>query len=241
MKRNFSFRKSLAILGLIAVAGTFAACNKKDTVDTQIPAAGLMVLNLAPDKDGIGVALSGNVINNTPLAYTSYNGTYSNIYTGTRAIQAFDLRDSVFAESSFTFENDNYYSLFVTGNNGVYHTVTVKDDVDSNATADKAYVRFINAVPDSSAPTVTITAGGTQVSEGAAAFNTVSPFTPVTPGDVKVAVSNGGNIAAERTLTLESGKVYTALIIGVPGATDDLKKVQIRYVQNGVVPTSTEK
>lgn len=242
MKRSFSFSRIMAAMGLfVLVAGVFAACNKKDTVETHIPAAGLMVFNLAPDKDGIGVALSGNLINNMPLGYTSYNGNYRSIYTGQRGIEVFDLRDSVFATSSFTFEDGNLYSLFLTGNDGVYKTITVKDDVDSNATSDKAYIRYINAIPDSSAPVVTVTAAGTNVSQGAASFNTVSQFTPVSPGEVKVAVSNGGNISADRSITLESGRVYTALIIGVPGATDDLKKVQIRYVQNGVIPESVEK
>lgn len=232
----------MAAMGvLVLVAGVLAACNKKDAVETHVPAAGLMVFNLAPDKDGIGVALSGNPINSMPLGYTSYNGNYRSIYTGQRGIEVFDLRDSVFATSSFTFEDGNLYSLFVTGNNGVYKTITVKDDVDSSATSDKAYIRYINAIPDSSAPVVTVTAGGTKVTEGAASFNTVSQFSPVAAGDIKIAVSNGGNISTDRTITLESGKVYTALIIGVPGATDDLKQVQIRYVQNGVIPENTEK
>jgi hypothetical protein len=232
----------MTIAGCIALMTfVFAACNKKDAVETHIPSAGLMVFDLAPDKDGIGVALSGNLINTMPLGYTSYSGTYRNIYTGNREIEVFDLRDSVFAKSSFNFEDGNLYSLFVTGNNGNYKAITVKDDVDSSATADKAYVRYINAIPDSSAPNVTITAGGSTVSEGMASFNTVSPFTAVTPGDIKIAVSNGGNIATDRTVTVESGKVYTALVIGVPGATDDLRKVQIRYVQNGVIPSTTKK
>lgn len=237
MKKGFSF----LLISLAVITVAFTACNKKDAVETHIPSSGLMVFDLAPDKDGIGVALSGNLINNMPLGYTSYNGTYRSIYTGNRDIEVFDLRDSVFAKSSFTFEDGDLYSLFVTGNNGNYKVITVKDDVDSNATADKAYIRYINAIPDSSAPDVTVTAGGSAVSKQAASFNTVSAFTPIAPGDVKIAVSNGTNVSTERTFTVESGKVYTALIIGVPGATDELKKVQIRYVQNGVIPATAEK
>src|SRR6476620_1836021 len=125
-KTFFSFRASLSVIAVVLAAGLLSACNKKDAVATHIPAAGIMVFNLAPDKDGIGVALSGNLLNSTPLGYTDFNGIYQNIYTGTRDIKAFDLRDSVFASSSFTFDDDNFYSLFVTGNNGVYNTITVK-------------------------------------------------------------------------------------------------------------------
>lgn len=242
MKRSiFSFRSSAPLVAIIFAAGLLSACNKKDAVTTNIPAAGIMVFNLAPDKDGIGVALSGNLLNTTPLGYTDFNGTYQSIYTGTRDIQSFDMRDSIFASSTFTFEDKSYYSLFVTGNNGVYNTLTVKDDIDSNATADKAYIRYVNAIPDSSAPVVSIKSGETNVSQAPAAFNTVSDFIPVNAGDVTIAASNGTDIATDRTLTVENGKVYTLLIVGVPGETDNERKIQIRYVVNGSLPDPTAK
>ncbi|HUP12327.1 MAG TPA: DUF4397 domain-containing protein [Niastella sp.] len=241
MKKQFSFQRFIAVAATVMLmAGVLTACKKTDGVATRIPSAGLMVFNLAPDKDGIGVALSGNLVNSVPLRFTSYNGTYQSIYTGERNIQALDLSDSIFAESTSTFEDNNYYSLFVTGNNGVYKAVTVKDDVDSSATADKAYVRYINAIPDSSAPQVTFAVSGTNILEGAASFNTVTPFTAVSGGEVKVSLA-GENMAADRTFTIENGHVYTVLLVGVPGATDAAKKVQIRFVENGVIPASADK
>jgi hypothetical protein len=241
-KVRFSFRRIMAGAGaVLLMVGLFSACKKGDTVATHIPAAGLMVFNLAPDKEAIGIALSGNVLNNNPLGYTSFNGIYQNIYTGQRDIQAFDFRDSVFASSTFNFEDKNYYSIFVTGNNGVYKNITVKDDVDSTATPDKAYIRYINAIPDSSSPVVTITSAGTKLSEAAASFTTVTPFTAVNAGDVNIAVNNSTTISADRTLKLENGKIYTALLLGVPGDTTSEKKVQIRYIQNGTVPAASGK
>jgi hypothetical protein len=240
----FSFRKIMAgTLAVIFMAGVITACNKKDAVDNRIPAAGLMIFNLAPDKEAIGIALSGNLVHNTPLGFTSFNGFYQNVYTGSRDIAAYDYpgNDSAFATSTFNFEDNSYYSVFVTGNNGVYRNITVKDEVDSTASGDKAWVRYINAIPDSSAPVVTITAGGSKVTEGPASFTNVTPFTAVNGGDITIAVNNGTNISANRTLTLENGKVYTALLVGVPGATDSTKKVQIRYVQNGMVSAASGK
>lgn len=240
-KTFFSFRSSIpVVIAAVFAVGLLSACNKKDAVATHIPSAGIMVFNLAPDKDGIGVTLSGNLLNSTPLGYTDFNGTYQSIYTGTRDIQSFDLRDSVLASSSFTFDDNNFYSVFVTGDKGAYRNIAVKDDIDSNATADKAYIRYINAIPDSSAaPVVSITSGGTNVSQVSAPFNTVSNFIPVNGGDVTIAASNGSNISTDRTLTLENGKVYTVLIVGVPGETDNERKIQIRYVVNGSVPAAT--
>jgi hypothetical protein len=224
----------------LLVTGFLAACNKDLNNDNPaIPAAGLMVFNLAVDKEPIGVALSGNAISNAPLAYTAYNGGYQSIYTGSRDIEAYDFRnDSVFAKSSFDFRDSTVYSVFVMGSNGSYRNVTVKDEVDSNAAADKAYIRYVNAIPDSSAPQVSIQAGGSEVAGAAAAFGEVSEFLPVTAGDVKIGISNGGSISASRTISVQNGRAYTALLVGAPDANDTAKKVQIRYIENGTVNTT---
>ena len=244
MKKSiFSFSRPMSFMAAaLALVVLISACKKDLGPSEPIPAAGLMVFNLAPDQQAVGVALSNSLLTNNPLQYTNYNGLYQNIYVGQRDIAVYDyLTDSVVATGNHTFENDNYYSLFVTGNNGNYETVVVEDDVDSTSSADKAYIRYINAVPDSSSPVVTITSAGTKVLDGAAAFNTVSPFAAVNEGEVNVSINNGTNISAARNITLEKGKVYTALLIGDPAKTDSLTKVQIRYIQNGQLPAPAEK
>jgi hypothetical protein len=243
MKNSFSFRRfasvALAAAGLMVLV---ASCKKGLDQGTPLPASGLMVLNLSPDQNALGVALSGNLISNAPLGYTNFNGNYQNIYTGEREISVYDfLNDSVIAKSSFNFENNELYSLFVTGNKGVYSPLVVKDEVDSTSSTEKAYVRFVNAIPDSSEPNVTVNAAGTKVFDGPAGFRTVSPFAEVNEGDVTIAVSGTSNINANRTIKLQKGWVYTALLVGDPAATDSSRKVQIRYIQNGVVPATSGK
>jgi hypothetical protein len=244
MKRNVvSFRQIMwRTASLFLVAGLLGACNKKDVEQTPVPAAGLMAFNLAPDKEAVGIALSGSMLPNGPLSFTGFNGVYQNIFVGSREIESFDYRtDSSLAKNSYDFEDGNYYSLFVVGNNGVYRNITVKDDVDSNATTDKAYLRFVNAIPDSSAPLVNITSSGTSVHDASATFASVSSFIPVNAGEVKISVNGGNSIGADRTLTLTNGSVYTVLLVGLPGATDEVKKVQIRYIVNGTVPSAPNK
>ena len=240
---NFSFRRSMLVAcAAVGLAAFVAACNKDLGTPVEVPASGLMVFNLAPDQEAVGVALSGNAVTNGPLQYTNFNGRYQNIYTGQRDIQVYDfLSDSVIASGEFNFENGNYYSLFVTGNNGEYGSVVVQDEVDSSASAEKAYIRYINAIPDSSSPVVTVTAAGANVLESAAPFNTVSPFTAVDEGEVGISVNNGSTITANRNISLEKGKVYTALLIGDPSKTDSLQRVQIRFIENGLVPAAAEK
>jgi hypothetical protein len=38
-----------------------------------------------------------------------------------------------------------------------------------------------------------------------------------------------------RTVTLEKDKVYTVLLVGIPGLTDKTKSVQIKYIANGTL------
>jgi uncharacterized protein DUF4397 len=214
-----------------------SACNKSDSNVVDMPAAGFMAFNLAPDKPAIGIALSGNSINPSPLNYTAFTGQYINIYPGNRSVEAYDYSSNGgFTNTNFSFEADKYYSLFVVGADSVYRNIIVEDDFDSlSASNGKAYVRFVNAIPDSSQPVVKISGNGTDFVSQPAKFAAVSGFTAVTPGSLAVTVTNGSNINANRTIELSEKKAYTVLVIGKPGETGNDKGVQIRFIQNGTL------
>jgi len=234
--RFFSGKILIAFSAVLLLVTIFSACKKDNTDQPNIPAAGLMTFNLAPDRSSVGFTLSNSLINNTPLNYTGYSGGYQSIYVGNRAIESFDFqKDTTLAKSALDFQKDKYYSLFLVGNNGVYRNVTVNDDVDSLKSTSKAYVRYINAIPDSTSPVVTISSNGSNAVNAAAKYPEMSPFVEVAGGSVNVAVNNGSNISASRTVTLENGKIYTVLLVGNPGATDTTKAVQVRFILNGSV------
>lgn len=240
----FSIRRNFVAASAILLSFViFTACKKDIGNNNQIPVSKILAFNLTPDKSAVGIALSGNLLTNSALAYTNYTGGYLNIYPGDRSVESFDfMKDSAMASSNFNFEPNKYYSLFVTGNNNNYKNVIVKDDIDSlSSTSGKAYVRYMNAIPDSSAPTVTISANGSNIVNSAAAFSTASPFTGVNPGDINIAIANGASISANRTIKVESGRVYTVLLVGVPSATDSAKTVQIKYIQNGILTDEDQK
>src|SRR5690606_29329982 len=137
----------LALSGVAAVLLIFASCKKSDNQNPDIPAAGLMAFNLAPEKSGIGFTLSGNNLTSSPLTYTSYTGGYHGIYTGTRTVASFDdTNGNTITSRDFTFDQDKYYSLFLVGYGSAYKNVIVDDNLDSlSATSGKAYIRYINA------------------------------------------------------------------------------------------------
>lgn len=199
-----------------------------------------MAFNLIPDSTTgpVVFALSNKSITNTPISYTNYTGSYLPIYSGTRELGLYRSGnlDSALATTSFLAEAKKYYSAFAIGANGTYKNLVIDDNLDSiPSSTGNAFVRYINAIPDSSQPVVTITANGTDVVKQNVPFGTVSNFTGIAPGDITVNVSNDSTITANRTITLEKDKVYTMLIMGMPNATDTSKAVQIKYITNGTV------
>ncbi|CAN5727758.1 hypothetical protein BH11BAC3_BH11BAC3_31200 [soil metagenome] len=238
--KSYSFVRKLIIplSGILLFSLLFTACKKDDQPGTTTPVAGLMAFNLTLDKPATGITLNGSNLTNVPLGFSNYTGAYLPIYTGSQVIEAVDINsNSPFTSDSQNFETDKYYSSFIVGSNGSYKNVIVEDMLDSLAvTTGEAYVRYINAIPDSgsAAPSVTITSGA-NVMDNNASYRSVSAFSKVAVGDAKISVSNGSNINADRTINLENNKVYTILLVGEPGSTNPDKTVQIKYIINGTV------
>lgn len=240
MKKMPIFFKNGFLFVLIALLTlTFSACKKTLDTGTNVSSSGLMAFNLVADKPSLGFAISGNNLTNIPLSYTSYTGAYLPIYPGNREVEAYDFsNDSSIAKATGMFEPNKFYSVFALGNNGTYNNLIVNDNLDkldSTSSPDKAYVRYINAIPDSSKPTVTVTSGGSDVINNNASFASVSDFVGVTPGDVSFNVSNENTISANRTITLEKGKAYTVLLVGLPATTDTSMAVKIKFIVNGTL------
>lgn len=240
------FRRLVFPVVAIAVSGVlFSACLKNNDGDyTEIPAAGLMAFNLAPDQQSLVIQLSGNTLTQSPLAYQSFTGVYKNIYTGNRSVAAFDYPDPTpLTNTSQNFEQGKYYSLFVLGTGNKYKNVISTDNFDSlSASSGKAYVRYINAIADSvNAAAVTITSNGSAVVTDNAAYATVSEFKEVNPGEVTIAVKSSNGVDVNRTISLEQKKAYTVLLSGIPKETNESSKVQIRFVTNGTLTDETPK
>jgi hypothetical protein len=237
-------RSMLKRLNLIAVAGftlmaiLFSACRKSlDNGDNvRIPAAGLMAFNLAPDKQ-VAISIGVNNLTNFSLEYTNYTGGYQPIYVGNRDVTSYDASSGAsLATASELFKDSSYYSVFVLGNNGKYKNLIVKDSLNTLASTNgEAFVRYVNGIADSTKqPLVTITSNGTDVFNRNASFASATGFKAITPGSISVKVTDESGINASRNITLDQGKIYTVLLVGIPQATDSAKAVQIKFVQNGV-------
>jgi hypothetical protein len=236
MSRRISFRKGSFVFGILAFVGiAFSSC-KKDNLETQpVPVAGLMVFNLSPDQSPVSVSLSGNQLPTGPIAYPAFSGRYLNIYAGNRRVESFGASAQLLDTVTYNFEPNKYYSVFVVGADDNYRNIVSYDNYDSlTASSGKAYVRYINALPNAGSSSVSITAGATVVNN-VAPFGQVSSFTAVDPGNVTINVINEGVPAVNRTVTLAGQKAYTVLITGLPNQADSARTVQIRFIENGTV------
>ena len=233
-KRSYFF---ISLAGFLLMAFLFSAC-KKDNDVPNTPVAGLMAFNLAPEQSSIGIAINGSNLTSSPLNYTNYTGGYQPVYVGNREVESYDFATgSTLASTTQLFEDSAYYSVFFVGVNGNYKNIVVEDNIDSlSATSGQAFVRYINAITDSTGqPTVTISASGTNVFNDNASFASVSQFKPITSGDISINVTSNSDVNASRTISLDEGKIYTVLLTGTPGASDSTNAVQIKFIQNGEV------
>lgn len=230
----------LAMLGVVLLGGLFLmACNKNhDDNQPNIPVAGIMAFNLAPDQSNIGVDLSGGGFVIAPIYYQSYTGGYLAAWPGQRTVRSYNYwNGTLLVSSAAQLDTTQYYSIFVMGAKGNYRNVVAKDNVDS-LTTDKgtALVRYVNAVPDSAALHINNGHGDQQL-----AFGGVSAFAPVSSGNFSLNVSSSAGVSASRTVSLTEGYVYTFLLSGIPNAKDSTA-VQIKYIVNatGAVKPDTK-
>ena len=235
---NLVRKNLLPITGIFLLAILFGACKKDDVIQPQTPVAGLMAYNLIPNSGGVGVAIGGNVLTPQPLFFNNFTGAYKPVFTGERIVESFIFgTGSTLAKEIYMFEDSAFYSVFVVGANDVYSNVFVEDNLRRlpNDDKSKTYVRFVNAIPDSSNSAVTISAGGNNIFEELSKFKEVSAFKEIASGDVKVEIDNESTIDTERTISLEKGKVYTILLIGNPDAISNDFKTDIKYIVNATL------
>lgn len=238
MKKPFFSRPAFILASsLLFLTVLVSSCSKDNDDIEPIPVAGLMAFNLVPDQPAISIGLSGNLLPGGPLAYPAYSGRYLNIFPGNRLVESVNATNGQGLDSvTYNFQSGKYYSLFVIGSGTNYRNVIAEDNYDSlTAGSGKAYVRYINALPNADQSTVVIRANGSDVVNTSADFGTVSSFTAVNPGEVTVQVSNEGAANNSRTITLQQQRAYTVLLTGLPDQTDTSKAVQIRYIENGRV------
>lgn len=237
--KKMTFRALTGMLMIIAAGVLFSSCNKNDDSDQpDLAVAGLMGFNMAPDQYAIGITLDGSSISNVPIGYDSYTGMYVAVFAGNRQLRTYGMSNSnLLAENSVVFDTSKYYSVFFMGANGNYRHVIAEDKFDELSGANgKAYVRFIQSIPDSTDSRVVISGNGTNWVDQDAGFGDISEFVAVDPGEIAISVNNSADVALSRTITVEAKKIYTVLIMGHPDSQLPEAEGSIRFISNGSLP-----
>lgn len=224
------------LLCLAVVVIAMQSCMKNNNDSPASPVAGLMVFNLAPDKNQVGFDIGGNVFTRQPLAFLNYNGMYTGVFTGTRTLTAFEYgTNTSIANAGNDYADGRYYSAFLLGADNNYRTKIVEDSLDTlESVAGKAYIRYINGIPDSTAPNVVVTANDAPVHNSTLAYGNITGFMAVNTGNVTITTSNGTTINTTRTFPVTDKKIYTILLAGKPGSMN-ADSVQTRYIENGTL------
>lgn len=244
MKRVFSsFRTSaLTVASLFLAIAFTTSCNKDNNNNEDIPAAGVLAANLAPDVNQAAITFNGSYLSSGPLAFGTYTGGYVGVYSGSYQVNAFDYNTgaNLNADTTFVFDQDKYYSVFLVGASPNYQSIVKHDDFDAlDAVAGKAYVRYVQAIPGGN-QTVTVASGGSNVVNDNAAFASLSDFTAVNAGDITVTATNGGSVNVNRTFAVEERGVYTIFLQGAAAGTGN-QAVAIKYISHGKLDASTAK
>jgi len=215
------FRLHFIVAAFIALS--FGACKKTDTVDPTLSA--LRVVNASPSAATYNVYLSGSQINSAELPFAgslSYvqktAGAYSLKFTTGSSVESLLTK-------SITMSQSVYQSFFLINKPGALDGLYVNDDL-SVASADKAYIRFVNLSPDAPALDLAKT-GATSALITNKAFKVASGFISIDPGTYSFDAKDTSTGLVKTTLssaTFVAGYHYDVICGGLVNPANDTER-----------------
>ncbi|WP_277478789.1 DUF4397 domain-containing protein [Catalinimonas alkaloidigena] len=209
------FHKFVGMLSYLAAPLILSGCLEDDSVEPT-PIAYVSIYGASPDAPDLDVVLDNKLLFNQPLEYTDYTG-YLQFYTGNRRLEFSEYNAStVFMDTTFNFQADKAYSVFVTDEVDELTTLIVEDSTSTPAEG-KAWIRFVHLSPD--APVVDFLIEGENSTESFTnqSFEEASTFTEVDADTYSMLLTATGNdeeLVAVPETDLESERVYTVVVRG---------------------------
>ncbi|XOV94619.1 MAG: DUF4397 domain-containing protein [Bacteroidota bacterium] len=231
--RNRNYRLGTIILGLaVSVILFLTSCVDDQDVPEPIEHAHVSIYHGSPDLEGINIRVSTGQINETPFEYDDYF-PYLNFFPGERYMKFIesDLDVVTLIDTTFTFEIDHNYSVFVANTASNLEAVLI-EDIFPASIAGKAMVRFIHMSPD--APAVNVLANEDELF-GTTIFTEGSEFLPIDAGRttfefIEEALFN--TVIQLPEVQLTSGGYYNIILSGFDnppaGNTNELKVDVVR-------------
>lgn len=217
--RNSTLTPAILLLILFAVS----SCKKKEDTDTTI--GYLRVINSAPTLATYYPFINSTSVSSSALPYGG-STAYTTNASGSTTVK-FTAENN--AESLFTktinLSPSTYNSFYLINKPGSLEGLLIADDL-SMASADRAYIRYINLSPDAPALDLAKTGEATALITNKS-YKTASGFIAVTPGaytfDAKE-TSTGTVKAVSSSATLAAGYHYDIICGGLINPTNDTER-----------------
>lgn len=209
---------TLSALILLSISLIFSSC-LKDLNNEPQQAAALNVVNASPGPLTLNFYLDNGLVNGPALSF-GQESSYILANVGTRKFDAARAgsNESLIADT-LSLETDQYYSVFITGENATLSTFVTEDDLTAPATG-KAKIRFINLSPDGGTLSLGIK-DGTGLFPGQM-YKTATEFISVDPSAYMLTLINAdGSIANETSLEIVAGRSYTVWAGGLKTGVDN--------------------
>jgi hypothetical protein len=221
MKKQFSI---FALASLFIGASSIISCKKEETPKKL---AKINITHASPDAPAINFIVGKDTLNKGgTLSYGSHTG-YLDIEAGSRKIaHKYAGVDTTFFDSSFTFNENANYSLYVIDSFKKAKSMLVADEFPS-AIMNKSHMRIIYLSPNSQEVSIVRTEGKNVTTLfPKIKFKDAGSFVAYNPGvyDIEVrSIGDDKTMLKLPTLVMNSEKIYTIIVVGFIGESGNMK------------------
>ncbi|HKG08283.1 MAG TPA: DUF4397 domain-containing protein [Pedobacter sp.] len=213
----------MRILNVFLLCALFlASCSKES--DTSIPVSPFVsIINTSPTLGTYLVYVNGAKVITSGLPFGGVI-PYRQANTGdaTFKFTTESSTESVLTKT-FPLAENTAYSLFLIGKDAQMDALLIKDNVGTTST-EKAFIRFINLVPDAPDFDLTLPAGDTLATKRG--YKKASEFIPVDPKTYSFSIKDNITGAVKTTLAdqvLTVGKYYTVIARGLLNVSSEIQ------------------
>lgn len=187
-----------------------------DFVTEPVEVAYVSIYQASPDAPDIDITVDDRQINRNPFDYTSYSG-YLNFYTGSRNFKFSPANaNNVLIDTTFNFEDQKIYSLFVINRLSDIEALLVVDSTAAPAEG-KAMIRFVHLSPDAPAFDITVSGETDSTLFANKSFKEATGFQEVEARTYNFEIKNAGGsdvVLTAEDIDIRQGRYYTIVTRG---------------------------
>ena len=224
-------KKLVGMISSIAFLLTMTSCLDSDDDTAPVDVAFVSIYHASPDAPDLDVILDDEPLFNQPLEYTDFTD-YLQFYTGSRDL-AFNTYNATteLADTTFNFQNNKAYSVFVVDELSNLSTVIVEDEAETPGSGE-AMVRFVQLSPDAPALDLTIGEEDSLVFSDRS-FKQITDFTEIDADSYPMVLTDSetlDTLVSVSDADLDAGKIYTIIARGfldTPSGNNNSLSIQI--------------